>query len=83
MDTGEALLDRGQTGRLVVAVILMDTNGDLGMGLDHGLDHAADHQITGIGSSAAARLQDDRRVRFLGRPHDADELFHVVDVECG
>ena len=78
---GEAVLDRREAGRGVVAVVKMQADRDLRVHLDQGLDHLLQHQITGIGARAAARLQDDRRAGPPCCGHDGERLLHVVDVE--
>ncbi|MNT39384.1 hypothetical protein D3C72_1756260 [compost metagenome] len=45
--------------------------------------HLGEHDVVGIGAGAARCLQDDRRIAGLGRLHDGEALFHVVDVEGG
>ena len=75
------MLDRREAGRLVVAVILMQTDGDVLVHLGGGLDHAAQHEVAGIGACPSAGLDDHRRAGLVGGRHDRQQLLHVVDVE--
>ena len=78
---GEPVPDRRETGRLVVAMVLVQAERDLGKHLAERVDHLRQHHVAGIGPRPAARLQDHRRVAGPRRLHDREPLLHVVDVE--
>ncbi len=80
---GEAVADRRQAGRLVVAVVLVHADRDFGVDLGQRVDHAGKHDVVGVAAGAARGLQDDRRVGGARRFHDRQALLHVVDVEGG
>ena len=80
---GEAVLDRGQAGRFVIAVVLMHADRNVGIHQRRCLHHLRQHDVVGVGAGAARGLHDHRRVDGLRRLHDRDDLFHIVDVEGG
>ncbi len=75
------MLDRGDAGRLVVAVVLMHAERDVGIHLRQRVDHLRQHDVVGVGARAARGLDDHRRVDRGRRLHDREPLLHVVDVE--
>ena len=79
---GIAQLDGALAGLKAVAVILVHGDGNLGIELGGRLDQVEEIEVLGKLARAAAGLDDDRRLGFLGRPHDGLNLFHIVDVEC-
>ena len=81
-DAGVAELDGALAGLKAVAVILVHGDGNLGVELCRGLDEPEEVEILGKLARAAAGLDDDRGLGFLGRHHDGLNLFHIVDVEC-
>ena len=81
-DRGEAQLDGALAGLKAVAVILVHGDRDLGIQLGRGQHQVEEVEVFGKLARAAAGLDDDRRLGFLGRHHDGLDLFHVVDVEC-
>ena len=81
-DAGIAQLDGAFAGLKAVAVILVHGDGNLGIQLRGRQDQVKQVAVLGELARAAAGLDDDRRVGFLGRRHDGLNLFHIVDVEC-
>jgi hypothetical protein len=63
-------------------VILVHGDGNVGVEFGGGLDELEEVEILGKLARAAAGLDDDGRLGFLGRSHDGLNLFHIVDVEC-
>ena len=82
-DRGKAGLDRGHAGGRLVAVIQMHANGDVRIHFHDSIHHVLQHDVIGILARTAGCLDDDRRVDGIGRGHDGQRLFHVVDVESG
>jgi len=80
---GEAVLDGGGAGGRAVAVVLVHAHRDVRVELDQGVDQAGQHHIIGVAARPAAGLDDDRRIDRVGRLHDGEALFHVVDVVGG
>ncbi len=80
---GEAVLQRGCAGRLLVAVILMQAQRNVRIHRLQRVDHLRQHDVAGVAARAARGLQDDRRIGVVGRLHDGEPLLHVVDVEGG
>ncbi len=78
---GEAILDGGGAGGGAVAVVLVHAHRNPRIELDEGVDQVLQHDVVGVGPRPAAGLDDDRGVDGLGRLHDRQALFHVVDVE--
>ena len=63
-------------------MVLVHGDGNLGIQLAGRQDEVKEEAVLGEGAGAAAGLDDDRRIGFLGRRHDGLNLFHIVDVEC-
>ena len=64
-----------------VAVVEVQADRDLGIGLDGTRHHAAQDQVVGVGAGTPAGLDDHGRAGLAGGAHNPDELLHVVDVE--
>ncbi|MCY1303082.1 hypothetical protein D9M70_527740 [compost metagenome] len=79
---GKAGADRSLAHRRAGAVVLVQHDGDVRMGLGSGQHHMAQVGLAGILARTGRGLQDDRAVGLLGRFHDGVDLFQVVDVEC-
>ena len=77
------MLDRGQAGRGVVAVVLVQADRDVRIKRLQPVDQLGEHEVAGVFARAAARLDDDRRLRVLRGLHDREALLHVVDVVGG
>src|SRR5690606_27989745 len=78
---GEAVLDGGDAGGKVVAVVEVHANGNVWIHFRKPVDQARKYAIARIGARAAARLDDDRGSRGGGGGHDRQPLLHVGDVE--
>ena len=78
---GKAELDGGRAGGGAVAVILVHADRDVRVEFGAGIDDVLQHDIVGVGTGAARGLHDDGGVDLVGRLHDGERLFHVVDVE--
>jgi hypothetical protein len=78
---GKAQLDGALAGLKAVAVILVHGDGNVGIELAGRQDQVKEIAVLRKLARAAAGLDDDRRLGFLGRFHDGLNLFHIVDVE--
>ena len=79
---GEAILDRGGAGRLVVAVVLVHADRNGRVELDQRVNQSRQHDIVGVLPGASAGLDDHRRIGCLRGLHDRQPLLHIVDIEC-
>ena len=80
---GETVVDGRLASVGAVAVILVHHDRDVRVKFG-----CREHQVTQVSvlrvrSGTTRRLDDHRRISFLGRLHDRLDLFHVVDVEGG
>ena len=82
-DRGEAVLDGGSAGGRAIAVVLVHADRDVRIKLGQAVDQLGQNDVIGVAARAAAGLDDDRGVDRLGRLHDRQTLFHIVDVVRG
>ena len=77
---GEAVLDGGGAGGGAVAVVLVHADRDVGIEFGQGVDQLGQNHVVGVVPGAARGLDDDGGVDLVGRLHDRQTLFHIVDV---
>ena len=64
-------------------MVLVQADRDVRIRFERRFHHLAQKRFAGILAGAGRRLQNDRAVAGVRRLHDGENLFKVIDVECG
>ena len=79
---GEAAVNAGFAEFKRIAMVEVQSNGDLGIELYSSLYQLDKIGMVCVGACALGNLKDDRALQLAGCFRDALDDLHIVDVEC-
>ena len=63
-------------------MVLVHANRQMRIHLNRSTNKVCENDVVGECPRPTAGLHNDRAVRFVGRFHDGQHLFHIIDVKC-